>query len=76
MFWILLPSRGRADPGTLGFCLAIKLALRLGEPLHALGISSNVLDSAAFSWPSRSCHAWLLSRHKTGFETLSSLYVP
>ena len=36
MFWILLPSRGRADPGTLGFCLAIKQALRLGEPLHAL----------------------------------------
>ncbi|KAH9659645.1 leucine-rich repeat and IQ domain-containing protein 1-related [Citrus sinensis] len=38
--------RGRADPGMLGFCLAIKQALRLGEPLHALVTSSMLGDSA------------------------------
>ena len=30
----------------LGFCLAIKQALRLGEPLHALESSSIALESA------------------------------
>ncbi|KAL9448031.1 hypothetical protein AB3S75_015494 [Citrus x aurantiifolia] len=40
------PSCGRADPGTLGSYLAIKQALRLGEPLHALGIFSNALEPA------------------------------
>ncbi|KAL9431577.1 hypothetical protein AB3S75_026715 [Citrus x aurantiifolia] len=40
------PSRGRAAPGTLDFCLAIKQALRLGEPLHALGSFFNDWDSA------------------------------
>ncbi|KAL9419374.1 hypothetical protein AB3S75_037188 [Citrus x aurantiifolia] len=40
------PSRGRADPGTLSFCLAIKQALRLGEPLRALGNFFNDWDSA------------------------------
>ncbi|KAH9659642.1 leucine-rich repeat and IQ domain-containing protein 1-related [Citrus sinensis] len=34
------------DPGMLGFCLAIKQALRLGEPLHALVTSSMLGDSA------------------------------
>ncbi|KAH9754906.1 Disease resistance protein [Citrus sinensis] len=69
------PSRGRADPGTLGFCLAIKQALRLDEPLHAFN-SSMLGILLAFSWSSRSWHAWLLSRHKTGFETLVSLCMP
>ncbi|KAH9672852.1 hypothetical protein KPL70_017895 [Citrus sinensis] len=70
------PSRGRADPGTLGFYLSTlgfwsrhKQALRLGEPLHALVNSSMLGILLAFSWLSRSWHAWLLSRHKTGFET-------
>ncbi|GAY66437.1 hypothetical protein CUMW_248750 [Citrus unshiu] len=40
------PSHGRADPGTLGFCLAIKQALRLDEPLHALENTSMIGDSA------------------------------
>ncbi|KAK9206940.1 hypothetical protein WN943_017223 [Citrus x changshan-huyou] len=39
------PSRGRADPGMLGFCLAIKQALRLGEPFYALMTSSMLEDS-------------------------------
>ncbi|KAH9672853.1 hypothetical protein KPL70_017895 [Citrus sinensis] len=58
------PSRGRADPGTLGFCLTIKQALRLDEPLHAFDSSRIGILLAFSSW-----HAWLLSRHKTGFET-------
>ncbi|GAY44811.1 hypothetical protein CUMW_084710 [Citrus unshiu] len=58
------PSRGRADPGTLGFWSRHKQALRLDEPLHALEIFRCLGILLAFAWSSRSWHAWLLSRHK------------